>query len=221
MSIKAVIFDMDGVLIDSEPVWKQSGVDVFNSFGIPATWDDLMALTGTPALGIVKAIYAKYNAEPMPVEEMAAHLNEYAIASILAKKPLIEGVKETLQKLADLGYKMAVASASPRKLLEEITKSCNIEAYFSYLSSATELSYNKPHPEVYLHAAKMLNVAPAECVGIEDSIVGMTAVKAASMKCIVIPGILDNKDPRWSLADVKLNALLEIDQALLQRLAQK
>ncbi|MDU8924838.1 hexitol phosphatase HxpB [Pasteurellaceae bacterium LIM206] len=220
MTIKAVIFDMDGVLIDSEPLWKQAGIDIFNQAGIPVTYEDMLALTGVSSVGIVEALYKKYQVNPIPmsVNDMAKQLDDHAISLILEKKPLIAGVKKTLENLTALGYKMAVASASPRKLLEEITRLCGIAHYFSYLSSATELSHNKPHPEVYLHAAEMLGVKPNECIGIEDSVIGMIAVKAASMKCIVIPGILDSNDPRWTLADIKLNSLLEINETLLNQL---
>ncbi|SEP72937.1 hexitol phosphatase HxpB [Basfia succiniciproducens] len=219
MTIKAIIFDMDGVLIDSEPVWKQAGIDVFNAEGIPVTYDDMLALTGIPSLGIVKAVYEKYQRSPVPVAEMAQRLNDHAISLILAQKPLIDGVQETLQKLTALGYKLAVASASPRILLEEITQSCGIDQYFSYLSSATELSHNKPHPAVWLHAAEMLGVEATECIGIEDSVVGMVSVKAASMKCIVVPGVLGSDDPRWALADIKLATLREIDETVIGKLA--
>ncbi|WP_040976429.1 hexitol phosphatase HxpB [Necropsobacter massiliensis] len=218
MTVNAIIFDMDGVLIDSEPLWKQAGVEIFNAFDLPATWADMVALTGLPSRGIVDKIYQKYHKAPLPAEEMASRLNEHAIALILDQKPLMKGVKETLEKLTALGYRLAVASASPRKLLEEITQRCDIAQYFDYLSSATELAYNKPHPQVYLHAADMLNSAPCNCLGIEDSVVGMTAVKAASMKCIVIPDQSMKTDPRWSLADAQLNALSDINRQLIEKL---
>ncbi|MGF7454018.1 hexitol phosphatase HxpB [Pasteurella bettyae] len=218
MTIKAIIFDMDGVLIDSEPLWKQAGIETFNTYGIPVTWKDMMALTGIPAKGVATLLYEKYHLSPLPIDEMADKFNQHAINLILEKKPLISGVKETLEKLTALGYKMAIASASPRSLLEGITKSCGIDQYFTYLSSATELSYNKPHPEVWLNAAKVLGVDCYECIGIEDSIIGMISVKAASMKCIVVPGIIGPNDPRWSLADKKLSSLLEINQQIIKQL---
>ncbi|WP_373099905.1 MULTISPECIES: hexitol phosphatase HxpB [Pasteurellaceae] len=219
MTVKAIIFDMDGVLIDSEPLWKQAGVEIFNAFDLPVTWADMVALTGLPSRAIVEKIYQKYHNAPVPADEMASRLNTHAIDMILKQKPLMPGVTETLEKLTALGYRLAVASASPRKLLEEITRRCDIAQYFAYLSSATELDYNKPHPQVYLHAAEQLQTAPGDCLGIEDSVIGMTAVKAASMKCVVIPDNATKTDPRWSLADAKLTSLRDINQALLEKLA--
>ena len=218
MTIKAVIFDMDGLLIDSEPLWKQAEIDCFNAVGIPVTLEDMLALTGIPAPEIAKAIFQKYNQFPMPTEEMGKKINEYAINLILEQKPLMKGVKETLEKLTALGYKLAIASASPRFLLENITKSCGIFDYFSFISSAAELEYSKPHPMVYLNAAKNLGIEPNECIGVEDSVVGMTAVKAASMKCVVIPDPEFKYNPRFSLADVQLDSLFELNEDVINRL---
>lgn len=210
MKLQAVIFDMDGVLIDSEPFWKQAGVEVFSQIGIPVSLQEMQELTGMPALGIVKTVYQRYQQMPVPVEEMVKRMNNCAISMILENKPLMSNVPETLEKLTALGCKLAVASASPRYLLEQITKRCNISQYFQYLSSATELDYNKPHPQVYLHAAQQLGIEPQACLGIEDSVVGMTAVKAASMHCAVIPAPVERNNPRWTLADHQLKSVKEI-----------
>ncbi|MCW9718289.1 hexitol phosphatase HxpB [Avibacterium sp. 21-599] len=212
MKFQAVIFDMDGVLIDSEPFWKQAGIDVFDQIGIAVSQQEMQALTGMPAAGIIKTVYQRYQQMPVPVEEMVKRMNDCAISMILENKPLMPNVPETLEKLTALGCKLAVASASPRYLLEQITERCGIARYFQYLSSATELDYNKPHPQVYLHAAHQLEIDPQACLGIEDSVLGMTAVKAASMHCAVIPARMERNDPRWSLADYKLEQLTQIPE---------
>ncbi|MFZ7171507.1 hexitol phosphatase HxpB [Avibacterium volantium] len=212
MKFQAVIFDMDGVLIDSEPFWKQAGVEVFGQIGIPVSLQEMQELTGMPALGIVKTVYQRYQKTPVPVEEMVKRMNDCAISMILENKPLMPNVPETLEKLTALGCKLAVASASPRYLLEQITERCGIAPYFQYLSSATELDYNKPHPQVYLHAAQQLGAEPQACLGIEDSVLGMTAVKAASMRCAVIPAPVERTDPRWALADYQLEQLAQIPE---------
>ena len=110
---------------------------------------------------------------------------------------------------------MAVASASPRNMLQGIVESCGIAEYFDYLASAEDLAFNKPHPAVYLHAAQQLGVSAAECFAVEDSILGMIFLgmisgKAASMKTVVIPAQAEWDDPRWSLADFKLANIAEL-----------
>lgn len=214
---KAFIFDMDGVLIDSEPFWEQAELDILHRHGIPILREELAAAVGLPSKSIIRYAGELYDT-PVDVEAISNELLDYAIAQILQARPLMAGVKQTLELLVANGVKLAIASASPRYMLENIVESCGIAHYFDYIASATELAYNKPHPEVYLQAARGLGVLPSACVGIEDSKVGMTAVKAASMSCIVIPTAQDFDGPYWALADVKLGNLLEINQALIESL---
>lgn len=213
---KAFIFDMDGLLINSEPLWRQAGLDVFKECDTPVTLADLAEWTGSPVRLIVQKAAQRYGRQ-LDVEAVTQRFLDTAIARILAAKPLMPGVKETLALLQSHGIKMAIASASPRPMLEQIVDSCGIADYFSYISSAHELQYNKPHPQVYLHALEKLGVSPLEAVGLEDSKVGMTAVKAANMTAIVIPSEEDRDCAYWALAEYKLNSLLQIDEAFLAR----
>lgn len=111
----------------------------------------------------------------------------YVVGKVLEAKPLMPNVKDVLSTLKQRGIKIAVASASPRNMLQGIVDSCGIAEYFDYLASAEELEYNKPHPAVYLHAAKQLGVPTSACFVVEDSVLGMISGKAASMKTVVIP----------------------------------
>ncbi|WP_373778572.1 hexitol phosphatase HxpB [Glaesserella sp.] len=215
---KAFIFDMDGLLINSEPYWRQAGVEVLNRHGVPVTLADMFRLTGMPSSAVVASACEYYQCNHINQTQVVGELLERAIGLILEQKPLMTGVKETLELLSTNQIKMAIASASPRKMLEDIVESCNIAHYFSYISSAAELEYNKPHPQVYLHAMQKLGLSPNECVGLEDSKVGMVAVKAASMACIVVPSREQWREPCWDLADAKLNSLLNIDEGLLKRI---
>lgn len=214
---KAFIFDMDGLLINSEPLWRQAGLDVLPQYGLPVTLQDFIGWTGTPVPTLVEKAVQRYEVA-VNQAVVSDHFTNTAIDLILQEKPLMPGVKETLALLKQHGIKMAIASASPRKLLENIVTSCGIADYFSVISSAAELSYNKPHPEVYLHAAKQLGVSPMEAVGLEDSRVGMISVKAANMTAIVIPSEEDRPQAYWALADYQLTSLLDINEAFLARL---
>ncbi|TNH03676.1 hexitol phosphatase HxpB [Testudinibacter sp. TR-2022] len=218
--IKAVIFDMDGVLIDSEPLWQQAGIHYFNQLGLPVSAEDMRQMVGVPSKEVIRKLYQQYGAADLSVEQATEQYCRSAIDLILDKQPLMDGVKPLLVRLRQHNLKIAVASASPRELLESITQKCGIRDYFSAIASATELPYNKPHPAVYLHAAQQLGVEPHFAVGIEDSVVGMTAVKAASMCCIAVPSAHEEDDPRWALADYKLSSLNQIDDRLLTGLIQ-
>ncbi|WGE33169.1 hexitol phosphatase HxpB [Actinobacillus genomosp. 1] len=214
---KAFIFDMDGVLIDSEPLWQQTELDLLHGYGILITEQELARTRGMPSVPVLRYASELYQ-KPLDIEKVAQELLDLAISNILKAKPLIQGVTETLELLARHDIKIAIASASPRYMLDNIVKSCGIADYFSYIASGAELPYSKPHPAVYLQAAKGLGIDPVECVGIEDSKPGMISVKAASMSCIVIPNELDFHENYWALADFKLAKMNEINLQFLARL---
>lgn len=212
--IKAVIFDMDGTLIDSQPIWYQVSTDFFQKNGFPVTMDDMIKLTGSPVAKLVDYVLQAYGQKDKERAQLITGLMDYAVSEILAAKPLLPNVKEVLAQLKQQGIKMAVASASPRNMLQGIVDSCGIAEYFDYLASAEELDYNKPHPAVYLHAAQQLGVNPTECFAVEDSVLGMISGKAASMKTVVIPAQAELDDPRWALADFKLTNIAELPALL-------
>lgn len=214
---KAFIFDMDGVLIDSEPLWQQTELDLLHGYGIPITEQELARTRGMPSVPVLRYASELYQ-KPLDIEKVAQELLDLAISNILKAKPLIQGVTETLELLARHDIKIAIASASPRYMLDNIVQSCGIADYFSYIASGAELPYSKPHPAVYLQAAKGLGIDPVECIGIEDSKPGMISVKAALMSCIVIPNELDFHENYWALADFKLAKMNEINLQFLARL---
>lgn len=212
--IKAVIFDMDGTLIDSQPIWYQVSTDFFQKNGFPVTMDDMIKLTGSPVAKLVDYVLQAHGQKDKARAQLVTELMDYAVFEILAAKPLLPNVKDVLVQLKQQGIKIAVASASPRNMLQGIVDSCGIAEYFDYLASAEELDYNKPHPAVYLHAAQQLDVSVAECFAVEDSVLGMISGKAASMKTVVIPAQAEWDDSRWALADFKLANIAELPTLL-------
>lgn len=212
--IKAVIFDMDGTLIDSQPIWYQVSTDFFQKNGFPVTMDDMIKLTGSPVAKLVDYVLQAHGQKDKARAQLVTELMDYAVFEILATKPLLPNVKDVLAQLKQQGIKIAVASASPRNMLQGIVDSCGIAEYFDYLASAEELDYNKPHPAVYLHAAQQLDVSVAECFAVENSVLGMISGKAASMKTVVIPAQAEWNDSRWALADFKLANIAELPALL-------
>lgn len=212
--IKAVIFDMDGTLIDSQPIWYQVSTDFFQKNGFPVTMDDMIKLTGSPVAKLVDYVLQAHGQKDKARAQLVTELMDYAVFEILAAKPLLPNVKDVLAQLKQQGIKIAVASASPRNMLQGIVDSCGIAEYFDYLASAEELDYNKPHPAVYLHAAQQLDVSVAECFAVENSVLGMISGKAASMKTVVIPAQAEWDDSRWALADFKLANIAELPALL-------
>ncbi|AMA64829.1 2-deoxyglucose-6-phosphate phosphatase [Candidatus Arsenophonus lipoptenae] len=211
LSIKAAIFDMDGLLINSEPLWSQAEKEVFSQLGV----DTQIAnqLPDTLGLRINQVVQLWYLAAPWPgtsLKEVEEKIVKRVIELIEEQRPLLPGVHYALELCKNNNLKIGLASASPTKILEKVLAMFNIREYFSAVISAFTLPYSKPHPEVYLQAAKTLNVEPINCVAFEDSFHGMIAVKAARMRSIVIPPKIFFTDPRWTLADFKLKTLIEL-----------
>jgi len=128
------------------------------------------------------------------------------------------GLAHIFNFFVDRNFKIGLASSSPLNLIDVVVDRLQIRNHLHAITSAAQLQYGKPHPEVYLNCALELGSAPMECVCFEDSFPGMIAVKAAAMKCIVVPDPMRNKDPRWSAADLKISSLQNFNELLLQSL---
>ncbi|AJJ11378.1 phosphatase YniC [Yersinia rohdei] len=209
--IKAAIFDMDGLLIDSEPLWLQAELDIFKSLGLDTTSRD--TLPDTLGLRIDLVVKMWYQAMPWQGPSQAdvcKLIIARAIELVEETRPVLPGVEYALALCRQQGLKIGLASASPLHMQKRVLAMLNIEKYFDRLVSAEYLPYSKPHPEVYLNAAADLGVDPLQCVTLEDSINGMIATKAARMRSIVIPSAEYRADPRWALADIQLASLEQL-----------
>ncbi|WP_145524429.1 hexitol phosphatase HxpB [Yersinia vastinensis] len=210
-TIKAAIFDMDGLLIDSEPLWLQAELDIFTKLGLDTTSRD--TLPDTLGLRIDLVVKMWYQAMPWQGPSQAdvcKLIIARAIELVEEKRPVLPGVEYALNLCRQQGLKIGLASASPLHMQKRVLALLGIEKYFDRLVSAEYLPYSKPHPEVYLNAASDLGVDPLHCVTLEDSVNGMIATKAARMRSIVIPSEEYRADPRWALADIQLDSLEQL-----------
>src|SRR5476651_453224 len=209
--VTAAIFDMDGLLIDSEPLWTQAELDVFGSLGLDLSQRHL--LPDTLGLRIDQVVRMWYQAMPWqgPSQaEVTQQVIARAIELVEQTRPLLPGVTHALDLCRDQGLKIGLASASPLHMLDTVLEMFNLTAYFQVRASAENLPYSKPHPEVSLQAACHLQVDPLNCVTLEDSFNGIIATKAARMRSVVVPAHEFSDDPRWALADVKLSSLEQL-----------
>ncbi|UDG80697.1 Hexitol phosphatase B [Candidatus Hartigia pinicola] len=217
LPIQSVIFDMDGLLIDSEPFWIQGEKEIFTQLGLDLTIAD--KLPNMLGLRIDYVVEFWYQASPWKgysQKEVAQMIIDRVIDLVEEKRPILPGVYYALELCRSLNLNIALASASPRYMVEKVLCLFEIRDYFSVVSSASELPYSKPHPEVYLNTAKYLETKPIHCASLEDSFNGMIAAKAARMRSIVIPDRQYFNDPRWSLADVKLSSLHNLTEIFLR-----
>ena len=209
--VLAAIFDMDGLLIDSEPLWDQAELDVFASLGVDITRRH--ELSDTLGLRIDQTVRMWFEALPWSgpdQAEVTQRIIARALALVEETRPLLPGVEQALQLCQQQGLKIALASASPLFMLERVLEMFDLRKYFDAIASAEALPYSKPHPQVYLDAAAKLAVDPLNCVTLEDSFNGMIATKAARMRSIVVPAAEYANDARWALANVKLANLTQL-----------
>ncbi|MCS6056583.1 hexitol phosphatase HxpB [Klebsiella variicola subsp. variicola] len=199
---------MDGLLIDSEPLWDQAEVEVTESLGwIPAAAmncptclvceSTLWWICGMPSSRGTASIAQK------PPRALSAGPSSWWKPHARCYRAYAEAV--ALCKAQ--GLKVGLASASPLVMLEKVLNMFELRDQFDALASAEHLPWSKPHPQVYLNCAAALGVDPQRCVALEDSVNGMIASKAARMRAIVVPEAENSRDPRFVLADVKLPSL--------------
>lgn len=208
-----IIFDMDGVLVDSEPVWMAVEQDIYlKQYGVQLTSDDFIDSAGIRVDKLLATHHQRYS---LPMEDVPQRAIDVVteVGRRIQSSPIpMPGVFELLETIKQHGLPMVVASSSPKKQIARVLEALNITHYFSHQVSAEGLVNGKPHPAVFLLAAEKLGLTPEQCIVIEDAINGMVAAKAAEMKVIVMPDPEQRSDRRFALADAKVDSLNQIWQ---------
>ena len=218
MQLNTVIFDMDGLLIDSEPCWQQAGMETLRQFNVTLSPIQYHHTTGlrTPEWLDYWFGYFRIDKNLIPAAAAALHANVFE--KIRTKADPLPGVRQALEFFKAKSFRIGLATSSPLSLANIVTDKLEITAYFDTITSAGDLPFGKPHPQVYMDCAAALSSSPLECLAFEDSFNGLIAAKAARMKCVVIPVHDQYALPKWGAADLKLNSLLEFDEAQLKNL---
>jgi len=206
---EAVIFDMDGVLIDSEPLWKIAMEQTFREAGSTLTKQDFQQTVGLRLDEVVHYWYAKKAWIGSTPEEIETKIVERMVELISKNGTPLPGVVETLTFLKSQKIKIGLATSSYEILINAVLSTLNISDYFDFTHSAENESNGKPHPAVYLTVAKKLNVVPTKCIVIEDSLNGIISGKAARMTVVCVPEKTHFIDPRLILADYQYDSMLE------------
>lgn len=206
---KAVIFDMDGVLIDSEGFWKQAEHEIFTSLGVTVT-DEYSKITQSMTTTEV----TKFWFEKFPWKEKELELVEQMVVSrvielIATKDCVINGVTEFIEKLKLRNYKIGLATNSPGRIIPAVLKKINALHLFDTVTSAEFEQHGKPDPAVYKTTAAKLKVATTSCIAIEDSFSGMLAAKNAGMTVIAFTN--DNANIDFEIANYKINKFEHIN----------
>ena len=216
--LQAVIYDLDGLLIDSEPCWMQAEVEVLGALGVPLTVDRCRETTGLRMDEAVAYWAARHPWTGASLEQVVGRILNRVLALLAERAPLKVGVHESLAVVRRAGLRLAVASSSPLGLIQGALERVGLRDTFEQVVSAEEERFGKPHPAVYLTAAARLGVLPEACLALEDSVNGVYAATGAGMRCIAVPERWP-VDRRFAAADAVIPSLLDLDSARLGRVA--
>jgi sugar-phosphatase len=206
----AVIYDMDGLIIDSEPFWRQAEMKVFATVGLNLTEKDCIETTG---FRFDEVVDYWWNRQPwqgktkQQIHDEVLDEMEYAITH---QAEAMIGFHESVAYFKSHNLKLAVASSSAMRLIKATVKKLKVEQHFDLLVSAEHETHGKPHPCVFIRTAETMQVRPENCLVLEDSFNGLLAAKSAKMKCAVVPYPEDYDNPKLIIADYKLKSLHEI-----------
>ena len=184
--VEAVVFDMDGVLVDTEHLWDEVREALTRDWGGRYTPEAQEAM-----MGMSSPEWSRYLHEVVGLREPAETINAEVVRRMLARYetelPIVPGAVEAVDRLAAAGLRLALASSSNRELIDAVLRALELTALFEVTVSSEEVARGKPAPDVYVEAARRLDLEPGRCAAVEDSASGIRAAKAAGMRVVAFP----------------------------------
>ncbi|HWB23951.1 MAG TPA: hexitol phosphatase HxpB [Chitinophagaceae bacterium] len=218
MRLNTVIFDMDGLLINSEPLWNEAANEVFAKYNVSLTDQDYRHTTGLRTKEFIEWWMRHFNITDVDVNKLEQEIFDTVMGKVSAAYIAMPGMQYIFNFFTSRQFKIGIASSSPKQLIELVMEIYNLTPSVHHHASAHLLKYAKPHPEVYINCAEILGAHPLECICFEDSFAGMIAAKAARMKCVVVPDRAVYDRPCWGAADIVLPSLNDFGEDELQLL---
>jgi HAD superfamily hydrolase (TIGR01509 family) len=209
VNIAASLFDMDGLLIDSEILWHKAEVEIFGSLGVPLYESSSRLTKGVFVNEVVEYWYARYPWDGPSNTVVAGSLLQRVGSLIESEGRLLPGAIRALD-LASARGPVALASSTPLSLIDRCLEHFDLTKRFASVHSAEFEPYGKPHPGVFLTAASSLGIEPTRCLVFEDSSAGVIAARAASMRVVAVPTPADRGQVEFILADLVLATLEEL-----------
>jgi beta-phosphoglucomutase len=200
--LEAVLFDMDGVLVDSEAFIAEAAIAMFaERYGVVATREDFLPFVGTGENRFIGGVAEKYGAK-IDIESDKARTYELYFEVIRGRLAEIPGAVAFVRSCRERGLKTAIATSADRRKLEANLREIGLsEADFDAAVDGLSVERRKPFPDIYLEAARRLGVAPDRCLVVEDAVSGVEAAKAAGMRCLALAGSFPEKELRAAGAD--------------------
>jgi sugar-phosphatase len=209
MSFEATLFDMDGLLIDSEVLWHKAEVEIFGALGVPLVATASRSTKGVFVNEVVDYWYARYPWPGPSEDEVVDMLLERVGSLVESEGRLLPGAIRAIDLTSDRGV-VALASSTPLALIHRCLEHFNLTNRFVSVHSAEFEPYGKPHPGVFLTAASSLGIEPSRCLVFEDSAAGVIAARAASMSVVAVPSADDRGAVEFLLAELVLDTLEDL-----------
>ncbi|WP_044397275.1 HAD family phosphatase [Lacinutrix sp. Hel_I_90] len=207
---KAVLFDMDGVIVDTEPLHKKAYYMMFNHYNIAVSDTLFQSFTGQSTINVCKQVCSVFNLEH-PAEVLVSKKREY-FKALFFNDPdlkLIDGVLDLIKNYYNNGLTLVLASSASMTTIDNVFTRFDLDQYFKAKISGADLKASKPHPEIFEKAAELSGFKKQECMVIEDSTNGIKAAKAAGIYCIGFDSF-HSKNQDYSLADKVITNFLSI-----------
>lgn len=217
--ITATLFDLDGVIVDSEPVWRRVEQAVAAELGHRLSEEDCLATKGLRIDEVMALWRDEWGGDAFDPAAVGKRVIAGVMDVVSREDLLLAGVRHAVSLARRRSCRLAVASSSPRLLIEAVLRRYGLREMFDEVASAAEERLGKPDPAVFLTAARLLGAAPGECLVIEDSSNGVLAAKAAGMRCLAVPEPGQPLGPGHALADATIHSLEVLDDELWDRLA--
>lgn len=220
-ALRAVVFDMDGLLVDSEPLWIRAEMEIFGEVGLALGEEDCAQTKGLRTDDVIAYWFAKRPWARRSPAEVEARLITRVAELVREEGRALRGVESALAVARQNGRRLALASSSPRVIIDAALERLGLTATFDAVESAEHLPLGKPHPAIFLVAAEKLGVPATSCLVLEDSLTGTIAAKAARMTCIAVPFDHPRHDARFAIADAVIGSLDDVTADLLATISER
>ncbi len=208
---------MDGLLLESESLWRQAEGEAAARLGLPLTDADFAETTGVRMRDVARIWFRRHPWEGPSPDDVATTVIDRVVELVADAEPL-PGVVDALELCASRGLRLALCSSSDRRLIDAVLRALELEPYFELSHSAESDEYGKPHPQPYLSTAAKLGAEPGACFALEDSVAGCLSAKSAGMTVVAVPEPGARGRPGFGIADLVMESLRHFDGETLDHL---